>query len=161
MFSKIEKTEYPPQEKPMMVWDGECGFCKYWITHWKSKTANNLDYRTLQEVAASFKDIPIKEFKKASRLIETNGAIYSGPDSAYRIFCYFEKSSPHWHNWYSEKKWFTSLSDETYNFIAKHRSVMFSLTKLFFGKNPEALKPYWFLLLLFLFSIFYLIMKYL
>lgn len=93
--------------------------------------------------------------------IETDGSVFSGPDSAYRSFCYFKKNSPNWHNWYSEKKWFTSISDETYNFIAKHRSVMFTLTKLFVGKNPEALKPYSFLLLLFLLSTFYLLLKYL
>ncbi|MDN3725462.1 DCC1-like thiol-disulfide oxidoreductase family protein [Aequorivita sp. SDUM287046] len=161
MFSKIQRTAFPPLEKPMMVWDGECGFCKYWITHWKSKTADRLDYRTYQEVAGNFPDIPLKEFKKASRLIELDGTVYSGPDSAYKSFTYFKTEDFRWHRWYSKDNWFTWLSDRGYNFIAKHRSFMFPLSKIFFGKNPEAMKPYWFLELLFLFSIFYLLLKYL
>ena len=161
MFSKIEKTAFPPIEKPMMVWDGECGFCNYWITRWKSKTEDRINYKSFQEVAEYFGDIPLKEFKKASRLIETDGSVFSGPDSAFRSFTYFENEDFRWHRWYSKYKWFTFLSDHSYNFIAKHRSFMFTLTKIFFGKNPEAIKPYWFLILLFLFSIIYLLLKYL
>ena len=86
MFTKFYRTNYPPTEKPMMVWDGECGFCKYWVTRWKMYTGDRITYKTYQEVASQFKDIPLKEFKKASRLIEPNGSVYSGPDSAYRSF---------------------------------------------------------------------------
>lgn len=161
MFSKIEKTNFPPPEKPMMVWDGECGFCKYWITNWQSKTKDRIVYRTFQEVAGLFKDIPLKEFKKASRLIETDGSIYSGPNSAYRSFIYFEKSPFPAHAWYQKNNWFTSLSDHSYNFIAKHRGFMLKLSKLFFGKDPLSMKPYWFLIFLFSFCIIYLLLKFL
>ena len=161
MFSKIEKTSFPPIDKPMMVWDGECGFCNYWITRWKSKTEDRIQYKTFQEVSKNYPDIPLKEFKKASRFIETNGLVYSGPDSAYRSFQYFNKPDEKWHRWYSKYGWFNFLSDQIYNFIAKHRSFMFTLTKIFFGKNPQALKPYWFLIFLFAFSIIYVLWKYL
>lgn len=161
MFSKIENTAFPPANKPMLVWDGECGFCKYWILYLKNKTGNNLDFETFQKVSENFSDIPLKEFKKASRLIEMDGFVFSGPDSLYRSLEYFEKPQPHWHRWYKNYKWFRFGSDHAYNFIAKHRSLMFSITKVFFGKNPQALKPYWFLLLLFLFSILYMLWRFL
>src|SRR5690606_26091739 len=105
MFSKIEKTAFPPNEKPMMVWDGECGFCKYWITRWKSKTDDRIEYQTFQQVAENYKDIPLKEFKKASRFIETDGYVFSGPDSAYKSFTYFGKEDSRWHRWYAKYKW--------------------------------------------------------
>ncbi len=143
----------------MMVWDGECGFCKYWITRWKSKTADRIDYKTFQQVAVNYKDIPLKEFKKASRLIETEGDIYSGPDSAFRIFIYFEEKDTRWHRWYTQYNWFTGLSDHTYNFIAKNRGFMFTLSKICFGKNPETLKPYWILWLLLLLTSIYFLVK--
>lgn len=161
MFAKIKETAFPPKEKPMMVWDGECGFCKYWITNWKAKTDDRIEYRTFQKVAQQFKDIPLKEFKKASRLIEPDGSIYSGPDSAYRSFLYFRKDNSPWHRWYSKYKTFHFLSNHAYNFIAKNRSFMFSLTKLFFGKNPEKIKPFWLLLFLMLCIIAYLLLKFL
>lgn len=161
MFSKIKQTAFPPATKPIMVWDGECSFCKFWITNWKSKTDERIDYRTLLEVAGQFEDIPLKEFKKASRLIEPNGSVYSGPDSAYRSFLYSNNNNFSWHKWYSGNNIFTFLSDHTYNFIAKNRSFMFALTKLFFGKNPESLKPYWLILILMVCIIVYLLLKFL
>jgi len=160
MFQKFTKTNYPPIHKPVLVWDGECGFCKYWVTRWKSLTDNKVDYKTYQEVASQFQDIPLKEFKKASRLIETDGHIYSGPDSAYRSYTYTTKNLP-WHTWYSKHPIFTKLSDHGYNFTAKHRSFFFSLTKLFFGKNPERLQPYWLCYALILLAVFYVLLRFL
>lgn len=158
MFTKIKQTAFPPTEKPMMVWDGECGFCEYWITNWKSKTAARIDYRTYQEVAEHFKDIPLKEFKKASRLIEPDGFVYSGPDSAYKSLQYFKKPSLFWHDWYARYKIFNFISDHSYNFIAKNRSLMFSLSKTFFGKNPQRLRSYWLLWAAIIFIVIYLLL---
>ena len=142
MFRKIEKTAFPP-DKPIFIWDGKCGFCKYWIIYWKSKIGDSLEFEPFQEAATRFGDIPYNEFKKASRLIEPDGKVYSGPDSAYRSFMYFKSSNPYWNKLYHRSKWFQKLSDWAYNWIAKHRSFMFRMTKLFFGKNPTSLKPYW------------------
>ncbi|MCE7057108.1 DUF393 domain-containing protein [Algoriphagus sp. AGSA1] len=141
MFAYIQKTQTPPAQ-PLFIWDGECGFCKYWITLWKSKT-KGLTYKTFQEIASDFPDIPLKEFKKASRLIETDGSVFSGPDSAYRTFWYFPKSKKHWHRWYLKSELFQSISDHGYNWIAKNRPLMMKLTLAFWGKNPLKRKPYW------------------
>ena len=160
MFQKFDKTKYPPSEKPMMVWDGECGFCKYWVTRWHNLTGNSIVYKTYQEVAQQYQDIPLKEFKKASRLIETNGAIYSGPDSAYRSYTYTKKNHS-WHQWYQKYDWFTALSDHGYNYIAKNRGFFFKLTKAFFGTNPKRLQPYWVIYLILFLAVFYVLLKFL
>ncbi len=141
MFSRIQKTSFPPKHK-LFIWDGNCGFCKYWITVWKSKTVG-LTYQTFQEVAHDFPDIPLKEFKKASRLIETDGSVYSGPDSAFRTFYYFHKPKKRWHRWYKSFTIFQKLSDQTYNWIAKNRPLMMKLTLAFWGENPMNRKAYW------------------
>lgn len=46
------------------------------------KTDDCLDYSNFQEVASRYPEIPLREFKKASKLIETDRGIYSGLDSA-------------------------------------------------------------------------------
>lgn len=146
MFTRIQKTSNPPKQ-PLFIWDGECGFCKYWIIVWKSKTVG-LTYRTFQEVASEFPDIPLKEFKKASRLIEADGSVFSGPDSAYRTFWYLKNPKKHWHRQYESAGIFQKISDHTYNWIAKNRPLMMKLTLAFWGKNPLRRKPYWILWLM-------------
>ena len=143
MFQKIKKTNFPPKEKPVLIWDGTCGFCKYWVTRWKMKTKDAIVYKTYQDAHKDFPDIPLKEFKKASRLIELDGSIYSGPDSAYRCYTYSDAIKWNAHRWYINNRSFQRLSDHGYNFIAKHRPEMFKLTKLLFGPNPTDFKPYW------------------
>ncbi|MEQ5789442.1 DUF393 domain-containing protein [Muricauda sp. NFXS6] len=142
MFLKIKKTEYSPKEKPVLIWDGTCGFCKFWIIRLQITTKDNIAYLPYQDAADRYKDIPVKEFKKASRLIEPNGKVFSGPDSFYRSLKYTSIKSP-WHNWYQNSKWFSKSSDHTYIFIAKNRALLFKLTKVCFGKNPTNLKHYW------------------
>ncbi|MGB7395873.1 MAG: DCC1-like thiol-disulfide oxidoreductase family protein [Pricia sp.] len=143
MFSKIESTAHPPKSKPVLIWDGECGFCKYWITYLKQRTKDNIVFETYQEAASRFPDIPLKEFKKASRLIELDGHVYGGPDSLYRGLKHSDEKTFPWHRWYQEYFWFTRLNDWSYNYIAKNRPFMFKVTKALFGENPKRLKLYW------------------
>lgn len=141
MFTKYLKTSKPPTQ-PLFIWDGECGFCKYWIMVWQSNT-KGLTYQTFQEVASDFPDIPLKEFKKASRLIEPDGSVFSGPDSAFRTFYYFHKPNKHCHNWYENSSIFQKLTDHGYNWMAKNRPLMMKITLAFWGKNPLRRKTYW------------------
>lgn len=150
MFKKIEKTSNPPPMN-ILIWDGKCGFCHFWKSRWESKTAGRIVFKTYQEYAENFPDIPLKEFKKASRLIETDGLVYSGPDSAYRSL--WHAGNKKWHEMYTRYPWFRSLSDHAYNHIAKNRDFYFRVTKLLFGGEPLKLKPYWLLYLLAIFLI--------
>ncbi len=140
MFKKIDHTSYKPKDN-ILIWDGDCGFCKFWKTRWEKQTEGIIQFKTYQNYAENFKDIPKKEFKKASRLIEKDGKIYSGPDSAYRSLWHADNKK--WHYLYTKNKLFRYLSDHTYNHIAKNRSFYYKFTKFLFGENPLNFKPYW------------------
>lgn len=148
MFAKFEKTKYPPKIKPVLIWDGECGFCKFWVIRFGTFTKDKIVFQTYQKTAGQYLDIPIKEFKKASRLIEVDGSIYNGPDSLYRSLEHSNEQTWPWHRWYCRHIWFTKLSDFGYNLIAKNRPLMFFLTKTLFGKRPEKFRLYWVIYLL-------------
>ncbi|MFI2743207.1 thiol-disulfide oxidoreductase DCC family protein [Zhouia sp. PK063] len=141
MFKNISHTQFPPSQ-PTLVWDGHCGFCKYWKTKWQLKTKGKVVFVPYQNIAHQFKDIPLKEFKKASKLIEPNGTVYNGPNSAYRSIWY--AGNKNWHTWYSKYYWFKNLSNHGYNHIAKNRHFYYKLTVMLFGKNPLRYKSYWF-----------------
>ncbi len=152
MFKKIEHTNYSPIQ-PVLVWDGDCGFCKFWKTRWELKTKGKIEFKTYQEVANNFPDIPLKEFKKSSKLIEPNGKVYNGPDSAYR--CIYYSGNKIWHKLYTKYKIFQHLSDHGYNHIAKNRSFYFKLTKILLGNNPTSLKHFWIFYLLIIIVLVY------
>ena len=142
MFSKIHHTSFPPKTKPLMVYDGKCGFCKYWVIRWKKISGLEVDYKPYQEVSQQFQDIEEKHFKEAVRYISTDGAVFNGPDAAY--FTYYSKNKLKFmHEWYINKVWFRKLSDVAYQFVADNRNTMSKITVKLFGKNPAHPKPYW------------------
>ncbi len=154
MFKKLVKTQYPPT-RPLMVWDGNCGFCRYWITRWKRFTKERLDYESYQDVAERMPDIEIKHFKKASRLIEPDGLIYSGPRSAYRTFTY----GSFWgflDKWYVRYSWFEKVSDWLYTRVERNRSFLFKVTKALFGSDPENVRPFWIIYFALIFYFIYI-----
>lgn len=143
MFHKISTTSNPPQKKPLLIWDGQCGFCKYWLLYLKAHIGDRLDYEPFQEIHKNYDDISLKEFKKASRLIDVDGKVYSGPDSLYKSLAFFKKPN-HWiHKAYRNNFFFRRLSDKGYDWVSKNRPALYKLTVLLFGKNPAKQKPYW------------------
>lgn len=142
MFSKLTSTQFPPKEKPVMVWDGNCGFCLYWTTKWSKVTLNKVEYLPYQIAKDQFTDIEEFHFTEASRLIDMDGRIYSGPQSAYKTLTFGSK----WaflNQWYEKNKIFSRFSDLLYHLVAKNRNILFRLSKLSFGSNPQVSRPFW------------------
>ena len=135
MFPKIQKTLFPPQDKPILVYDGNCGFCKYWIIKWKRITQGNIGYSPYQKVAAQFSDIPVDYFRQAVRYIDTDGSVGNGPEAAF-LTLQFKKRYRFLLNWYRNMAWFRKLSDVVYQWIADNRTFLFKVSRFFFGKRP-------------------------
>jgi hypothetical protein len=38
--------------KPLLVYDGDCAFCIFWVRYWQKLTADAVNYRAYQDVAA-------------------------------------------------------------------------------------------------------------
>lgn len=141
-FVPLQYTMYPPSH-PLLIWDGECGFCAYWKEYLEEKTSPRLHFNPYQEVSGNFPDIPEEHFKAAARLIDTEGKVYNGPDSFYKGLYYTKTENTFWHDRYHKSAWFRKLSDRFYIWIAANRPFLYRLTHFFFGKNPRQLKPYW------------------
>ncbi len=43
-----------PLSKPIMVYDGDCTFCRRWIARWKKLTGSAVQYAPSQEVGERF-----------------------------------------------------------------------------------------------------------
>ncbi len=140
------RTAHPPSQLTM-VWDGSCGFCRYWVTYWERMTGDEVRYAPYQEVAVQFPDLPEDIFKKAVRLIDSEGQVFSGIHAAYKTIALGESKS-FWLTQYEKRGWFYRLSDRAYQWIADHRDFMMKLTHFAFGKDPNALKPFWFFYLM-------------
>ncbi len=142
MYQKVERTLFPPEGRPVLIWDGDCGFCHYWVLRWRRMTGGQIRYAPYQEAGDAFPDIPEARFREAAQLIEPGGRVFSGAAAAYRTFTYGTR----WrflYDWYENNVLFRCLSDRAYQWIARHRSLLYNITKYLWGDNPRRPKSYW------------------
>ena len=136
----LRVSNRPP--KPLMIWDGECHFCKRWIERWREITAGKVDYATYQEAAARFPEIPVEQFQRAVAFIEPNGEAFFAAEAVYRSLGY--RSSRKWLVWsYDHLPGFAAISETAYKFIARHRSLGSTFTRLLWGKDVRPPTYFW------------------
>src|SRR3954447_7225331 len=73
-----------PPPKPLMLFDGDCHFCRRWIERWREATGDRVDYASSQEAGAQFPEIPPSAFERAVQFIEPDGRVYSGSTAVFR-----------------------------------------------------------------------------
>ncbi len=123
-----------PPPKPLMIWDGECHFCKRWIERWREITAGKVDYATYHEAAHHFPEIPVEQFKRAVALIEPDGKAFFAAEAVYRSLAHCR--SRKWLAWsYDHVPGFAAVSETAYKLIARHRGVGSTVTRLLWGKD--------------------------
>src|SRR5437773_4236171 len=131
-----------PPHKPLMIWDGECHFCKRWIERWREITAGEVDYVTYQEAADRYPEIPIEQFKRAVAFIEPDGKIFFAAEAVYRsLRC---RSSKKWlARSYDHVPGFAAISELAYKFIARHRKLGSAVTRLLWGEDVRPPTYFW------------------
>src|SRR5436190_2254198 len=131
-----------PPPKPLMIWDGECHFCKRWIERWREITGGKVDYATYQDAAHRFPEIPVEQFKRAVALIEPDGEAFFAAEAVHRSLGY--RSSRKWLAWsYDHIPGFAAISETAYKFIARHRSLGSAVTRLLWGKDIRPPIYFW------------------
>src|SRR4030095_16635812 len=127
---RLRVSHTPP--KPLMIWDGECYFCKRWIERWREITAGEVDYVTYQEAANRFPEIPVEQFKRAVAFIEPDGKAFFAAEAVYRsLRC---RSSRKWLAWsYDQVPGFAAVSELAYKLIARHRGIGSALSPFLWG----------------------------
>jgi predicted DCC family thiol-disulfide oxidoreductase YuxK len=119
-----------------LVYDGDCGICRYWVAYWEQQTGGHVVYRPYQEAAADFPTIPREDFQHAIQLIEPDGRIYAGAAATYRVLRYAHGRSAWW--WiYQRVPGFAPLSERAYAFFARRRALLARFSHLLWGPRLE------------------------
>ncbi len=123
-----------PPPKLLLVYDGDCGFCKLWIARWREITAGAVEYEPFQDVAARFPEVPRSAFAQAVKLIAPDGRVWSGAEAVYRSLG--EGGGRGAGRWsYEHLPGFAPVSDFAYRFIAGHRELAHTVTWLLWGND--------------------------
>ncbi|MGH8048741.1 MAG: lipase maturation factor family protein [Chthoniobacterales bacterium] len=123
------------RERPLLIYDGDCGFCKLWIERLRVMTGERVEYRASQEAAAEFPEVPVGEFDKSVQFIATDGARSSGARAVFRTL-----AAATWIGrvllWLHAKvPPFAAVANGSYRLVAHHRMFFSRLTWLLWGRD--------------------------
>ena len=120
------------QARPTLVYDGDCGICRYWVDYWRGLTDERVVYRPYQEAAADFPTIPLEAFQRSIQLIEPDGKIYSGAAATYRVL-HRAPGRTYWWWLNTHIPGFAVASEWCYDFLARRRGLLNRISKFLWG----------------------------
>lgn len=123
-----------PPTKPLLIWDGECRFCRLWVERWRVLVANRADDTSFQQIADRFPEIPRKQFERAVVYIDASGNVFSGAEAIFRSMQFH--FSRRWLAWsYDHVPGFAGVSEVAYRIVARHRRTSSAITGLLWGSD--------------------------
>lgn len=106
---------------PLLVYDGECGFCLRWVGRFRRLTGGRVRYEPFQTAAERFPEIPRAEFKRAVRLIDPEGRAWAGAAATFQLLRHVRGLAWVW-PLYARVPGFARASEAAYRWVADHRS---------------------------------------
>src|SRR6266853_431014 len=138
--SHLHVSNAPP--KPLLIWDGDCDFCRLWIERWREMIMGEVDYTTYQNATDRFPEIPPDEFNRSLVLIQPDGTVVFAAEAVYRSLAY--RRSREWLAWsYDHVPGFAAVSETGYGLIARHRKFASAVTRLLWGKDVRPPTYFW------------------
>src|SRR4051812_774393 len=90
-----QQVSRPPAQLHVLF-DGDCGFCRFWVERWRGDAREPARFEPFQQAAGRYPEIPLSAFDEAVQAVDTDGKVYSGADAVFRLL---RKSRWHWIAW--------------------------------------------------------------
>lgn len=110
-----------PPDRPVLVYDGACAFCRRWVSRLARVTGERLETIAYQDAGARFPEIAPGRFAEAVHLREPGGRWSRGAEAALLALA----AAPGWSGparAYSRWRWFAVAAEAIYRWVARHRS---------------------------------------
>ena len=108
----------------LLVYDGDCDFCRLWVERWRARTGERVAYEPFQKAAKRFPERPLERFQRSVQYLDARGTWYEGAQAVFRLtglgWLYRLVGAP---------------SEIVYRWIADHRPLAMRWTKLLWGRH--------------------------
>lgn len=125
-----------PRERPLLVYDGDCGFCVLWVNRWRRMLGERISFGPYQEVAERFPELPLERFRDAVQLIETDGTVTSGAEAVLRTLALVPGRGG-WLWIYDSIPGARAVFEAAYRFVARHRPALYKVTTMALAQEQE------------------------
>jgi len=119
---------------PLLIYDGDCGFCGYWARYWQKLTGDRVRYQPYQEVAAQYPQIPLADYQRAVQYLTPDGRRASAAEASFLTLSHAPGKGL-WLTLYRRLPGFAALAEWAYAFIARHRPAFYRISLALWGRD--------------------------
>jgi len=115
------RTKVSP-EKPIVIYDGHCGFCKQRVAEWKKLPGIDVQFAPSDDalVQTRFPELLTADLQASVHYIDRSGRIFAGAEAVFLVLK--QKSLFYIFLWfYRKSSLFARLSEAGYRWIARRR----------------------------------------
>lgn len=126
-------TVSDPPDVPVLVYDGDCGFCRRSADRLSKWVRNRVVIRASQELSGDFAEIPAEDFDEAVQFIDTDGRTASAAKAIFETLRYsLLRGLP---LALYRKRAFATVSELIYRWVARNRSHLSRIGWFFLGQH--------------------------
>ena len=127
------RTASPP-ETPLLVFDGDCGFCRFWVARWRGVLGRRAEFAPYQEAAGRFPEIPVEAFRRAVGLVLPDGSAFFGAEAVFRALALRRGGGTLLAAYRFPP--FAAAANALYRLVASHRDAAAAVTTALWGRYP-------------------------
>ncbi len=126
-----------PPATPVLIFDGDCGFCRYWIARWRLRSGDAVEYVPFQDpaLAQRFPEVPRERCRRAVQLVQPDGRVVEGALAVFEAMAFSGRRLPLWT--YQHVPGAAAVSERSYRFVADHRAPASRLTAFLWGRDAR------------------------
>jgi lipase maturation factor 1 len=123
-----------PPARPVLLYDGDCGFCRLVVARWRDAWAVRIEVMPAQSVGIRFPEIPRDALARAVHLVTPDGRVASGAAAVLKTQALCGRWRPGW--WlYRHAPGFAPVAEAGYRLVARHRGAMSLVTRALWGRD--------------------------
>jgi predicted DCC family thiol-disulfide oxidoreductase YuxK len=121
-------------DRPLVVFDGDCAFCRFWVERWQQQARGLVDFEPRQspDVARRLPAPAHERAASALQLIEADGRVSEAAAAVFRLRALRGRRGLLWA--YEHVAGARAVTERAYRFIADHRSLAAVVTRLLWGR---------------------------
>ncbi|HET6958847.1 MAG TPA: lipase maturation factor family protein [Vicinamibacterales bacterium] len=132
-----EQRVKTPPSLPVLIFDGDCGFCRFWKTRWQYRSGSLVEYTPYQsaDIAQRFPEIPLDRCARAVQFVEPDGRASEAAEAVFRLLASIGLRLPIY--FYEAVPGVRAVSEAAYRAVAQHRNIAARATTMMWGRDPR------------------------
>lgn len=111
---------------PVMLYDGECGFCRSSVEKWRNITGKSIKYEEYQKVIERYPELSLKECRESVHLVMLDRSTFRGAHAVFKALAYAGRYS-FLLRFYERVPIFAKLTEFLYRTVSHNRSFFSKL----------------------------------